>query len=135
MWASLLGILIDPASKQPLRFESARPGGSRDLDEGKLIAGSHEYPVTGGIPRFVWTSDVDQEQTSESFGYKWQRRASYESPQMYGKAQKWLIDRYGFADVDEMARRLGSCERIFDAGCGSGFSTSLWMKAAGRGAG
>jgi len=85
------------------------------------------YVITNGIPRFVLTEDTDQRQTGNSFGFKWQQRHTYDSPQVRTTAQQWLVQRYGFDSVDEMRGFFGSRRRILDAGCGSGFSTSLWM--------
>jgi ubiquinone/menaquinone biosynthesis C-methylase UbiE len=42
-------------------------------------------------------------------------------------AQNWLIQRYGFKDLMDMRAYFIKKQRILDAGCGSGFSTSLWI--------
>jgi arsenite methyltransferase len=46
---------------------------------------------------------------------------------MRERAQRWLLDRYGFDDVEAMREFFASCGTVLDAGCGSGFSASLWL--------
>jgi arsenite methyltransferase len=52
---------------------------------------------------------------------------------MRASAQQWLVQRYGFESVEEMRGFFGSRRRILDAGCGSGFSSSLWMNPSYQG--
>lgn len=114
---SLLEILADPITKTPLRWANDQ------LSSGQ----GQVYPIIGGIPRFVLTEDSGQKQTEASFGYKWQQESSYDTPEVHDSARTWLVARYGFADVDAMRAFFASRQRILDAGCGSGFSASLWM--------
>jgi SAM-dependent methyltransferase len=101
--------------------------------DGNIITGTlygadgRLYRISSGIPRFVLTEDGDQAQTGSSFGFKWRQRASYDSPQMRAQSQAWLIARYGFASAAAMCASLSQRRRVLDAGCGSGYSTSLWM--------
>lgn len=134
MHRSLLDILVDPISKTPLQVEEHRCGAGGSIVEGVLRSPEgRSYTITNGIPRFVLTEDNDQKQTGSSFGFKWQQRHTYESPQMRSTTQQWLVQRYGFKSVDEMRGFFGSRRRILDAGCGSGFSTSLWMNPSWEG--
>ncbi len=67
-----------------------------------------------------------QSQTCQSFGFKWARRDSYESPAVNEKTRKWLLDRYCAGDASLPSKWLeGSRKLILDAGCGSGFSALL----------
>jgi arsenite methyltransferase len=128
MHRALLDILVDPLSKSPLQVEVQRYGAGGVILEGTLHSpeGS-SYAITNGIPRFVLAGDSGQRQTGDSFGFKWQQRDTYSSAQVRAVNQRWLVQRYGFEDVDEMRDFFGSRRRILDAGCGGGFSTSLWM--------
>lgn len=135
MRRSLVGLLVDPVTKEPLTLDEPGHGTAGSIAEGKLCspAGS-VYPIVNGIPRFVLTADAGQRQTERSFGFKWQQRATYESPQMHAHREQWLVHRYGFDSADEMRSFLRRRERILDAGCGGGFSTSTWMDASWKGA-
>ena len=133
---ALIGLLVDPISGRPLRLHV-----DKSDDDERVIAGRLEspdgrsFPIVNGIPRLVVTDDDNQRQTGESFGFKWNRRASYDSPRFRSDIQSWLVSRYGFASVEAMRTFFGRRRRILDLGCGSGFTTSLWMDPSWRGDG
>lgn len=128
---ALLEFLVDPVSKAALELESC--GKERDglVLEGSLRSPTGErYTITNGIPRFVVTEDRDQRQTERSFAFKWQRRDTYDSPQVRTWAQQWFTQRYGFSSLEDLQAYFRPHRRILDAGCGSGFSSSLWLDAS-----
>src|SRR5216684_4065652 len=99
MQALLLDLLVDPLSRAPLTFEAGPASPEGTMGQGILRSpGGNTYPVVKGIPRFVITEDRDQLQSSESFGFKWQRRSSYDSPAFQDTTRRWLVKRYGFTD-------------------------------------
>lgn len=72
------------------------------------------------------TLTTEQEQTRETFGFKWAKRDTYESPAMQKAAQSWLVERYCAGDLEQLDRWLaGGRKVILDAGCGAGFSALL----------
>ena len=133
MRASLLDILVDPVSKSPLTLSDQKTDGAEVTDGLLTNGGANSYRITGGIPRFVRTDDAGQKQTESSFGYKWQRRDSWYTPETIAACQPWLVERYGFASVAAMREFFGAHRRVLDAGCGSGFSSSLWIDQSWRG--
>ena len=65
----------------------------------------------------------NQRQTEDTFGYKWKRRSTYESPAMQAEWRRWLLEKYFDGDEDGPRALLGAGPtRILDAGCGSGGS-------------
>lgn len=70
MHRSLLDIMVDPISKAPLELEDSI------CSEGQILSGrlcspeGRSYLITNGIPHFVLTTDADQRQTGNSFGFK-----------------------------------------------------------------
>lgn len=131
MLKSLLDILVDPISGKPFELDVHKCDEKGNILEGTLRnPDGASYSVTKGIPRFVLTEDSGQKQTGGSFGFKWEQRSTYESPRVHAAAEQWLIERYGFANIKEMRRFFSNRWRILDAGCGSGFTTSLWMNPA-----
>jgi len=83
----------------------------------------------------VLTEDQDQRQTERSFGYQWKQRTAYDSKASMTFSREWLVRRYGFASAAQMQRYFAERECILDAGCGSGYSASLWLDSAWQGGG
>ena len=113
----LLELLVDPVTGESLRPEG---DGLRALD-------GRTYPVRDGIPRFIGTLEAGQKQTSDTFGYKWGRTESYDSPEMHAVALDWMLERYGFRSALEARERFEAGAPFLDLGCGGGLTTSLWM--------
>jgi len=132
---SLLEILVDPVSKSPLSLQIQQMEDA-EITQGWLHSSDGgSYAIRNGVPRFVLTEDSDQKQTEGSFGYKWQRRDAWYSPEVLAACQPWLVQRYGFQSLEGMRQFFGAHRRVLDAGCGSGFSSSLWIDPSWRGAG
>jgi SAM-dependent methyltransferase len=124
MHRRLLEILVDPDTQRPLACASA----AEEIDDDVLRSdGGTTFPITAGIPRFVAVKDAGQAQTKTSFGYKWQRTDSWDSPGMRATGAQWMVARYGFENADWMRGFFAGRRRILDAGCGGGYSASLWL--------
>ena len=130
---ALLEILTDPTSGEVLELEAAVVTDDDKILEGELRAPSGSvYTIKDGIPRFIAIEDRGQQQTADTFGYKWQQRDSYDSPGFREFAMGWFLERYGF-DSETALRDFFRGQRLtLDAGCGSGFSSSLWMTPGWR---
>lgn len=133
MRASLLDILVDPISKSPLTLVDEKVNGLEVTEGALTTAGGASYSIRNGIPRFVLTDDAGQRQTEDSFGYKWQRRDAWYTPEVMAACQPWMVQRYGFETVAAMRNFFGAQRRVLDAGCGSGFGSSLWIDPSWRG--
>jgi arsenite methyltransferase len=69
-----------------------------------------------------------QLQTSNTFGFKWARRDTYESKAVMDASKHWLFERYCGGDQQRLSAWLdGGRKTILDAGCGSGFSALLFF--------
>lgn len=94
-----------------------REGESITLPTGNLT-------VTNGIPRLQKDGSAAQDQTAGTFGYKWHRVDSYDSPSFTNLSQNWLRERYGAVeDMDWLGPVDGAPRILLDAGCGSGWSS------------
>ena len=82
-----------------------------------------DYIFDSGIYRQKSVYTQAQEQTGKSFGFKWEKRNTYESNAMESASKKWLLERYTLSDIslDDLIRG----KTVLDAGCGSGYSASL----------
>ncbi|HEY9634167.1 MAG TPA: class I SAM-dependent methyltransferase [Coleofasciculaceae cyanobacterium] len=69
-----------------------------------------------------------QEQTQNTFAFKWSKRDTYESEAVKSEAKRWLFERYCDNKPEVLAQWLeGERKIILDAGCGSGFSALLFF--------
>lgn len=128
MKRALLDLLVDPVSLRPLTLTTVRSAEDGSIDEGGLTNERGErYAIRHGIPRFVRSDDAGQRQTSDTFGYKWGRRESYEDAKALETYRAWLVAKYGFGSTDEWVSYFDGRRRILDLGCGSGYSSALWL--------
>jgi SAM-dependent methyltransferase len=128
----LLDLLVDPATGGSLTLDPASRAEDGSVTEGALRSSSGErYLIRASIPRFVRTDDAGQLQTSTSFGYKWGRRESYEDAAAIESYRGWLLAKYGFASAEEWASYFDGKRRVLDVGCGSGYSSALWLDSPG----
>jgi len=113
----LLELLVDPVTASPL----ALVGDSLRVPDGR------SFPVRGGIPRFVGSLEDGQRQTSDTFGFKWGKTDTYDSPEMHTLALGWMLERYGFDSAREARDHFEAGAPFLDLGCGGGLTASLWM--------
>lgn len=70
-----------------------------------------------------------QQQTEDTFGFKWKKRETYESPAVQAEWQRWLFEKYFDSDTSKLELLLNGKDeerkKILDAGCGSGGSALL----------
>ena len=85
--------------------------------EGEAVAlGDATFVMRGGILRSSRLGSADQQQTSDTFGFKWHQRATFEGSQPLDHLRQWLVDRYG--DVESYLP--AGPFLLLDAGCGEG---------------
>jgi len=69
-----------------------------------------------------------QEQTKETFAFKWSKRETYESDSVKARAKTWLLEKYCHGTLEQLNDWLsGERKIILDVGCGSGFSALLFF--------
>lgn len=122
----LASLLVDPVTRDRLQLEVIGSSGD-DVLTGTLASKERRYRIESGIPRLVTTEDVAQEQTSDSFEFKWKKQDTYGSAASLQRAREWCVDKYGFDSADDWTTYFDSRDRILDVGCGSGFTASLWL--------
>ena len=105
--------LVDPEDRtQPLHERDGR----------LLSAAGRAYPIVDGIPRFVAHADRGQEQTADSFGFKWTRDAHWGfEPEHQRVVWDFWHDIFGW-DGPEDLRALMAGKVVLDAGAGAGAS-------------
>lgn len=80
------------------------------------------WELQGGILRAPGMRSRAQEQTSQAFGFKWQRRETFESETALARTRAWLVERYGDVSGASWWPEHGSCPVLLDAGCGAGMA-------------
>jgi SAM-dependent methyltransferase len=80
--------------------------------------------LTRGIVRDLAVTDKGQSQTRDTFAFKWGKRETYQSSAMRDNSRVWLRQRYGDL-ISALNLPRGRKALVLDAGCGSGYSSSL----------
>ena len=91
----LLQLLRDPLDGSRLTLGDDAVRVCNEVMEGSLRGATYSYPVQEGIPRFATPGGAGQDQTRDSFGYKWTNRAGFGSDGMQEKISSWILERYG----------------------------------------
>lgn len=121
MTPALVEILCAPGSRDSLRLEGSGDTGALHAPDGRT------FQVRHGIPRFTEMEDAGQAQTRDSFGFKWAKQDTYDSPGSRDRMARWLVERYGFPTVDAWAGHLSGFSRVLDVGCGGGLSSGTFL--------
>ena len=90
--------------------------GNRVTVDGRL------YVCQQGILRAQSLFSSSQKQTEETFGFKWQKRDTFESASSLARMRAWLIERYGDIANAEWWKEYGDFPLVLDAGCGAAMS-------------
>jgi arsenite methyltransferase len=73
-------------------------------------------------------SSERQNQTKDTYSFKWGKRDTYESDVVKSRHKAWLFEKYCDSDPDRLRKWLsGERKIILDVGCGSGFSSLLFF--------
>ena len=99
-----------------LRLNTMREGETFHISTQKFIQRK-------GIPRLIRILSNKQKQTGDSFGFKWKKRDTFESPESLKRTRDWLIERYGDVVNSLWFKEHGSSPLLVDAGCGAGLSS------------
>ena len=97
--------------------------GVASLAEGASFElGGQPFVVRDGIPRSRTLVSAAQEQTRDTFGFKWKKRDTFESDASLARMREWLIARYGDVASTPWMAEHGERPILLDAGCGAGMS-------------
>ncbi|UQZ91355.1 class I SAM-dependent methyltransferase (plasmid) [Deltaproteobacteria bacterium Smac51] len=78
--------------------------------------------MVDGILRQKGIISRAQEQTRDTFGFKWSRKDSYEGAASIERLSQWLASRYLGGDSALLSKYFPDGARVMDAGCGVGLS-------------
>lgn len=84
--------------------------------------GRRRFALDKGVLRNLRDVAGGQKQTETVFGFKWNRRDTFESPRSLARMKRWLVARYGDVCRSGWWRDHGPQPVVLDAGCGAGMS-------------
>lgn len=84
--------------------------------------GAQPFVVRDGLPRSSKLVSAAQAQTRETFGFKWKKVDTFDSPASLTRMREWLIERYGDLATEPWLAEHGEQPLLIDAGCGAGMS-------------
>lgn len=92
-----------------------------------VSAAGRRFPITRGVPDFTAAHDAGQEQTAESFGFKWNKQPDWGFKPEH-QPVIWSIwrDFFGWEGPDEL-RQLMAGRTVLDAGCGAGTALNQFV--------
>lgn len=97
--------------------------GISECEEGRnLFLDNETFVMQNGILRAQLHASARQQQTKNTFGYKWQKRDSYESAASLSRMREWLVERYGDIANAPWWKDYGEFPIILDGGCGAAMS-------------
>lgn len=115
--------LVCPVTHQELRVQTSAPSESSLEVTLTTADGLHQYPVSGGIPRFV-----PRENYADSFGYQWNNYARLQLDSFNGTS--FSHDR--FYSITEWDPRELKDKRVLDVGCGAGRFAEIALNAGAQ---
>ncbi len=80
------------------------------------------FVIRNGIPRSTKLVTQAQAQTSDTFGFKWKKVDTFDSPASLARMRQWLVERYGDLSSASWLAEHGERPLLIDAGCGAGMS-------------
>lgn len=130
-----LNIFVVPNTKEPLRLKIRQKKGDHIIT-GSLFTKNLEYPIRGGIPRFIekshygFTSSKSKEKlTSASFGNKWTEGRNKKLG-FLGSDTKLLTEQFlaslGCESITELKTLFKKANKTLNAGCGVAWSEYLF---------
>jgi arsenite methyltransferase len=95
-------------------------------DEGEEVEiRGRTYELRDGILRARAGASNAQAQTSDTFGFSWHQRETFESDRSLARTKRWLIERYGDVAAAPWWDEYGEHPVLLDAGCGAAMSGLL----------
>ena len=98
------------------------------IEDGSLVSPSgRRFRISNGVADFTGAADAGQQQTSDSFGYKWNRQPDWGfMPEHQAVMRQVWNDVFGWTN-EQTLEHLMRGRVVLDAGCGSGASLGQFI--------
>jgi len=97
----------------------------KEKEIGKIL--STDYILINSILRQKSVYGGEQEQTKNTFDFKWKKREAYDTKVVQDATRNWHIQKYLGGDITLLEKMLTPGLKVLDAGCGSGVSANLFF--------
>lgn len=87
----------------------------------KVSVNGHKMVFSDGVLRHMGELSKKQAQTEKTFGYKWNKRDTFES-KLPKQMRRWLFEKYGDVCGSDWFKSYGPSPVVLDAGCGAALS-------------
>lgn len=130
MKEKLLEYIVCPKCKSPFNLKNTTIQGKEILEGTLECRNDHFYLVENGIPSLIERNlDKDQDQTSDSFRFKWHRVPDFGFTSETEKfMRQWYVERYNWGTQRNLERFLKTRTCILDAGCGLGRDLKFYAR-------
>lgn len=86
-----------------------------------LSVHGHDMVLSDGVLREQIAHSLTQAQTADTFGFKWNKRETFEDG-LPERMRQWLLEKYGDVCAAEWFKAYGPRPIVLDAGCGAALS-------------
>lgn len=107
---------------QATEWLGALLGAELPPEGGAVTLAGQRYVMRDGILRSEALSSEAQQQTEQTFAFKWHKRDTFESPASLRRMRDWLRERYGAVEDTQWFQASQTPPVLLDAGCGGGMS-------------
>jgi SAM-dependent methyltransferase len=101
---------------------SAALGVDAPAEGSAALVRGQRFVRRAGILRAEGLLSETQGQTGDTFGFKWQKRDTFDSAASLARMRAWLVQRYGEVETAAWWSDHGKTPLVVDAGCGAGMS-------------
>lgn len=94
--------------------------GSAQAPEGQQFdVNGQTFVMRDGIPRQAGHLSDRQDQTADTFGFKWRKDELFDQTEYLAQVRRWMLERYGDIEAAPWWADYGESPLILDAGCGA----------------
>ena len=93
-------------------------------DGERFEANGETFEMRGGLPRQLNQLSQQQDQTADTFGFKWRKDDLFDQPEYLAQVRRWMLERYGDIEAAPWWGDYGPSPLILDAGCGAAMTAT-----------
>jgi SAM-dependent methyltransferase len=99
-------------------------GAALPAEGGSVVVRGTTLTMSGGVLRATEAVSTSQRHTSDTFGFKWAKRDTFEG-EFLGHARQWLVEKFGDVSQAPWLCDTSANPILLDAGCGAGVASLI----------